>query len=558
MAKLSTSRARRRSAAEKRALLPIQRQISSVDRLSRRKYLQEFTEAYQTYDRAISKESFNRFCAEADTLLVSDFHALDSCQFFVCELLEELAGHHRPVALLLEAIFTRDQHILNEWQTDSISDDELRQRLRFNLDWGYEWEPFLHTLKVARSLSIPIYGADCPPRGNMRRIAQRDCHAADTVERVRRRHPDATIVVFFGESHLAPNHLPREIGKRLRGESVRTVLQNVDALYFRSAGELRHRIAALQVNANTAAVFNATPVEKWQSYRLCIARWRDESGKPADFTPALYDLIDAMLDFLHVSRYADEAESSRYFVDCYPEVTNVGSLLRTRGLLDRKPLTQARRNQLLTKVAEHGSCYIPELNLVVVHRLRMQAIAKDIAQFVHHACRTFEEVCATSSDGQSSEEAFYLRVLEHAVVDFGARVLYPSHRVGEEKTLASRYAEPREDIEAGTLLTYREYVRILDCVMLHRDYELYSRSYASKPALLQQVLAGPLPGMELLAEYMGELLGSDLYGAYIAGRFSRREARSLFFRKLSSASAREIYFGIVRRVRHRRADYLAA
>jgi hypothetical protein len=94
--------------------------------------------------------------------------------------------------------------------------------------------------------------------------------------------------------------------------------------------------------------------------------------------------------------------------------------------------------------------------------------------------------------------------------------------------------------------------------MLHRDYELYSRSYASKPALLQQVLAGPLPGMELLAEYMGELLGSDLYGAYIAGRFSRREARSLFFRKLSSASAREIYFGIVRRVRHRRADYLAA
>src|SRR3954465_11368710 len=139
MAKLSTSRARRRSAAEKRALLPIQRQISSVDRLSRRKYLQEFTEAYQTYDRAISKESFNRFCAEADTLLVSDFHALDSCQFFVCDVLEDLSQtQQRPLVLLLEGIFTRDQHIVDEWQAEATSDAELRQRLRFDVDWGYE------------------------------------------------------------------------------------------------------------------------------------------------------------------------------------------------------------------------------------------------------------------------------------------------------------------------------------------------------------------------------------------------------------------------------------
>ena len=111
MAKLSTFRARRRSAAEKRALLPLQRHIGSVDRLSRRKYLQDFTEAYQTYERVISKEAFQRFCAEADTLLESDFHALDSCLFFLCGLLEEFASTRRPIVLLLEAIFTRDQHL---------------------------------------------------------------------------------------------------------------------------------------------------------------------------------------------------------------------------------------------------------------------------------------------------------------------------------------------------------------------------------------------------------------------------------------------------------------
>ncbi|HVH88023.1 MAG TPA: ChaN family lipoprotein, partial [Terriglobales bacterium] len=276
MAKPSTFRARRRSAAERHALIPLQREIGSVDPISRRKYVQEFLEAFQTYERVISKDTLMRFCARADTLLVSDFHALDTCQFFLCELLDELASGSRPVVLLLEAIFTRDQHILDAWQTGTICDGELRQRLRFNIEWGYEWEPFLHTLNTARALGIPIYGADCAPRGNIRRIAQRDRHAADAILRARNAHPGSILVVMFGESHLAPNHLLREVEERLTTERVRTVVQNVDALYFKSAGELHHRVDALQVNERTAAVFNATPVEKWQSYRLCIARWREE------------------------------------------------------------------------------------------------------------------------------------------------------------------------------------------------------------------------------------------------------------------------------------------
>jgi hypothetical protein len=62
----------------------------------------------------------------------------------------------------------------------------------------------------------------------------------------------------------------------------------------------------------------------------------------------------------------------------------------------------------------------------------------------------------------------------------------------------------------------------------------------------------------VLAKYLGELLGSDLYRSYIAGRTSRRETRSLFFRNLAEGDAREIYFATVRRVRQGRADLLAA
>ena len=549
MSKLSTFRGRRRSAAQKHALAPLQREIDAIDPLGRRKYVQEFTQAFQRYQRAISRDTLLRFCAEADTLLVSDFHALDACQFFLCELMEELsATQRRPLVLLLEAVFTRDQHILNEWQQQQISDDELRHRLHFETEWGYEWEPFLHTLKIAQGLNIPIYGADCAPRGSIRRIGQRDRHAADTIAHIRKEHANALVLVMFGESHLAPTHLPRELRLRCPGDCVRTVLQNVDELYFRSAGELSERVPAVQVDEHTAAVFNATPVEKWHSYRLCISRWRDESRRTPDFTPLIYDLIDALLAFLHIDRYSDEDSGSRYFVDCYPEVANMSSLMRAEAVLSQKPLQQARRAAVAAQLADRGSCYIPELNLIIAHRIRMRTAASDAAAFVHHACRDFEKA---GSAKLIAEDAVYLFGLEHALVQFGAQVLYPSETASEDELL-SLYSMPKEEVEASTLLSYREYMRVLDCVMLHRDYERHRRSYAAPPALLRELVSSSPTAATVLARQLGQLLGGDLYRAYLAGFISRRTIRSLFFRKLQGGKAREIYFSLARSVRSTR------
>jgi Uncharacterized iron-regulated protein len=557
--KLCTFRARRRSAAEKRVLLPIQRHISSIDGVSRLKYVQEFTDAFKSYQQPISYEELLRFCRGSDVLLVSDFHALDSCQQFLTSLLEQLAPGPRPLVLMLEMVFTRDQHILDEWQAGTIDDRELRRRLRFDLDWGYAWEPFLNTLKAARARGVPIYGNDCWPRGNVRRIAQRDRHAADCIATVRVKHPAALILVMFGESHLAPHHLPQEVRERLPGESVRSLLQNVDTLYFRAAGELREQIEFLQVDSETAAVFNATPVEKWQSYRLWLARWSSQRRSGGDFTPAVYDLIDALLAFLHIERYADEDGSTRYFVDCYPEVVRVSSLWRVPVLLKRRRLPQSRSDEVLKCLLASGAVYVPELNLLTIHQMRMQPVAQAVAAFVHHACRDFVDN-APPWLSQSREDAFYARALECALVDFGARVLYPSHPLSEEEDIFVLYAQPREEVEANTLLSYRDYMHMLDCVMLHRDYELHPRSYAVKPWMmqLQEFHSGAVSTLELLAQHLGALLGADLYRAYLAGRFSRRAARSLFFRKLGEGNAREAYFRTVKRIRPRRAERLAA
>ena len=110
------------------------------------------------------------------------------------------------------------------------------------------------------------------PREDLRKIGARDRHAADKISEIRQRHPDALVLVLFGESHLAPRHLPAQVRALLPEDRMLTILQNVDALYWRAAGETIDHVEAVRVDDNVLCVFNATPLEKYENYRLYLNR----------------------------------------------------------------------------------------------------------------------------------------------------------------------------------------------------------------------------------------------------------------------------------------------
>src|SRR5579884_3851259 len=217
----------RRSAAQLHALAQVEREIRATDPNGRRKYLRDFNEAFRSYESVLTPEQLQNCIANASTLLVGDYHALPASQKFAAQVVENLAQSGRPVVLALETIFARDQHILGEWTQGEIDEDELRQRIRFDLDWGYDWTPFYELLISARDNAEALYGLDCMPREDLRRIGARDRHAALKIAEIRQRHPNAVVYVLFGESHMAPGHLPRAVRKTNSGAKVMTVLQNV-------------------------------------------------------------------------------------------------------------------------------------------------------------------------------------------------------------------------------------------------------------------------------------------------------------------------------------------
>ena len=544
----------RRSAAQRHAIASVVRKIGAMDPTAGCKYVRDFREAYRSYEKVLAPSEVRHEIAQAGTVLVGDYHALPNSQRYLASLLRDPDLHQRPVVLGVETIFARDQHILDEWFRGEIDELELRQRIRFDLDWGYDWPTFFELLSAARDRGASIYGLDCMPREDLRKIGARDRHAADKIAELRRQHSDALILVLFGESHLAPQHLPALLQERLPAEPVLTVLQNVDALYWRAAGEARDHVESVEVRKNVLCVFNATPLEKYETYRIWLDRWgrsdKDHSGP--DLGPTLYNLIEGMVRFLGINQYSSHNTTQpKLLVDLMPEVYSRSSDALLRRLLSRQGFTAEQRQRLLRQVRERGSVYLTPINAVYVREFRMTSSAEDAVRCLHQACRGLPNLsngkapAAQAAAGVKTldpDDAFYMAVFEHALAFFGSRILHPARPAFRDTDLAELFDVTREDLEHQTALPFADAVEVLDFLTEHRQRD--SRD-AHAPAFTGRKY-------EYAAEQLGYLTGTDLYDAYIEGRLTAVNLRKLFLTHIEEPGvAREAYFQLSKRLRSR-------
>ena len=502
------------------ALAGVEREIRAQDSHNRRKYLREFNEAYRTYESVLDAQQIQTALRAADVILVGDYHALPAAQRHAASLVEQraLIGD-RPVVLGVETIFARDQHILDEWWRREIEESELRQRIRFDLDWGYDWAPFYELLVTARDHAEALYGLDCMPREDLRKIGARDRHAAAKIAEIRERHPEAVIFVLFGESHLAPGHLPSALRQQMPAAKTLTVLQNIDALYWRAAGERAAKVEGVRVNDEVLCVFNATPLEKYESYRLFLDQWSRCDDGP-DFAPTIYNLIDSLARFLEINRYSPHnGTQPKFLVDMLPEVYGGSSDAMLRRLLSRKGIGAQELESMLTSVEVRGGAYLPQVNTFYVREFQMIHAAEDATRFLHQACQGLpqrlngvsEQGNGDGKRGRSPIDEFYARVVEHAVAYFGSRVLYPSRPAPDDSSPVSRAA-------------------------------------CEKTA--QAAVRGDTSKSEATAQELGYRIGSQIYDAYLAGKVKPSGLRRLFLAHLKEPGvARKVCTAVIAKLR---------
>jgi hypothetical protein len=302
----SKQRLREITDLKKEAVRRIQTDIGEIHPSPRQKYIQEFSQEFDNFNLVCEPEDVIHEALEANLVWVGDYHALSKSQLYVVELLKEIAQHKDNVALAVEPIFARNQETLDRWMTETISEQEFLERVRYEDEWGCDWTGYKAVFETARELRIPVYGVDCHPRNDMRSIGRRDLGVARQITRLMQKNPTQTLIVVFGESHLATNHLPGRVRGLLERKGIPfrdvMILQNVDALYWKLQESGLGETRAVRVRNDCYCVFNATPIEKYESFRQYLHKCIEEDST-GDWTLLAQTLIEVMTNFFSIKKH---------------------------------------------------------------------------------------------------------------------------------------------------------------------------------------------------------------------------------------------------------------
>jgi hypothetical protein len=449
----------------------------------------------------------------------------------------------------MEMVYGRHQPILDEWMAGTVADEEFLRRIRYQQDWGYDWEGFRRILEIARDKEMPAYGIDCAPRNGVRHIRDRDNYMAARIADIYSRLPDAKVIVVVGESHLATSHLPAAVRRELtrvnlERRSVR-VLQNLEDVYWELVSRGQEHADTAEVGRNVYCVFNASPIEKYEAYRHTLERWNQDRPDDAelDLAPTVHNMIDTILKFLGVDKYGRGGAGRRpagtgasvngFLVDLYPEVYSQIDLAGLKRLLRAQKISRRVVAEILEHVHRNGSCYIPAANAIYIGTFSLVHAGEEAAHFVNHALRG--DIAKPPAESSAQADLFYGAVMEEALGFFGSKVIDPSRN---------------HFFETETRFKYEEFCEIIDFVLLHKKFE---RSYPQydeiPPPLLKGIATRDRRRFSILTHELGYFLGQQLYDGFHDGIVSRKEAASLFRRTLAGrGEALELYLDLSERL----------
>ncbi len=535
--------ARQREAAERQ-----KREVLGVDGSLGHPYFRALNRRIRRPPLASTRDELERACASAGIVWLGDFHALPSCQSFAAALLETLRAKG-PVALGVEFVYTRQQRLLDRRQSGALDDGAFLRRIHYREEWGYPWEGYRALLERARSLGVPVFALDVPPRRGFEGLRRRDEHAARRIEGIVAEHPGSRLLVLFGESHLAPSHLPGRVRARLarkgieRSETI--VYQDPDPAYWHFVSEGVRVPAVARFDAGTFAVFHTTPLAKYESYRQVLERWREDvpPDEEVDLTPAVHHLIGVLLGWLGIDprkrRVRHGGGWEEDLADALPEVYSGPEAAELIGpILEEHARSTEEVEEARALLASQGALYDPRSNTLFLLRYLPGQAAGEGARFLRAVLsgRLFGAADEIPADPVARA---YGAAFNEALVGLGARLVDPaSSAAGGSSPGAGVAGETRAPHVAGDAAVLARWIAS------HRRFEASGKS--SAPPELLDPLRGPRETRRALARELGKRLSAILFERVRSGRLGPRELTRLFARKLEPEHAQRVVLGLLR------------
>lgn len=237
-------------------------------------------------------------------ILYGDFHTLKQAQRGLLRLLRQLPNP-RSFLLAMEMFTHNDQHLINAFMADGISDEEFMQKIEYQKKWGFPWSHYLPIIQWAKELGVEVVGINFPGS-----VINRDAAIAEKLKELGEKHLNKSIIVMIGEHHLADQHLPLQLAQKgIDNRKVLRIFTNVEKYFFSDCRIQTNSTDYLDLGRNRYCILNSPPWIKWQSVAVFNELrannaddvWYDEDFEEETSDDRFHAVLHNLIDFLSIS-----------------------------------------------------------------------------------------------------------------------------------------------------------------------------------------------------------------------------------------------------------------
>nr|BFD63095.1 hypothetical protein BdHM001_17760 [Bdellovibrio sp. HM001] len=488
-----------------------------------------------------TKEALWEQMAASQVVMIGDFHALHQSQKAQARILRNMPTD-RKVILAVEFFEAADQERIDRYLSGKMSEKDFLKATQWQSKWGFPWEHYRPLLRWAQKHKVPVYGINRTyKKRNAATLKSRDVFAGRKIADLVKAHPEALVVVIYGDLHLAAEHIPAEVVKILGpafAKKILRVFQNSEKIYFQLLNkELESSTDLVRLSRNIFCLMSVPPWVKWQNYLMYLEQTYDLGLHDDDDD----DEDDDLLDYTdHVGRYvkiiADE----------------LGVAVSTSGLSvytarDSAFWSQAREHYDTKKlrwiemlIADESSFYLPEIGAAYLARGTVNHAASLAMHFVHAQISEEKQLYVDVPTD-------FLRLIwKEAVAYFGSKMI--NHK---------RKADTVADIKASLSVRGPSDIgkEALQLALAQKMHELMV--ITGVPGHRLQARPKKKWSYVLAATLLGGMMGERLFGGYRKKLVNPATLVSFLRKPLASPHFNVVYYEVLEVIESLPAPFLS-
>ena len=494
-------------------------------------YERHYKRHVRTYQRVSNQEELFEAILESDLIYLGDYHTNKQSQRTLLRVLKWIVEKVPSLGIGLELVQRRHQKYLDAYLAGRLTDEAFREKIQFKKYWYFDlWENFKPIFEFARFHHLPLFGIERSLETDAT-LDKRDRWSAEIIASLIEEDPSRKLIIFAGDLHIAPEHLPKEVAKKLKTRGFRKkeliVYQNSESIYWELAeDEVEEMVEIVKIGDREFCVINTPPIIWQQSY----LNWLEHEEGSIDYADAKHSFVELLrqvADFLTIPLSQEMEEEV--------EVFTCGDLSFLKKLSEDGDFSKREIQRIKKQILNSESYCIPQKRYVYLANLSINHASEEAAHYLKFLCSGAEEP-------RDPVDAFYANAIHEALGFFGSKIINHKRKCFHEKEylglinyLQSNKVPQRRELE----------VEIALLILKHKELDkkgipIHSQKYFKAR---HELFFGVTHGL-------GYMLGDRLYYAFLAEKITKEEVRDLFCDPMKGEGGPfEIYKRLLRKVR---------